>query len=318
MVPDAPDNPSMHLLIPFAAPLSDAGRDALKTLALPHLAALLAGAGDPARDDGDELSLTPPQERARARALGLAGGDGELPWAAWQAARDGLAADRPDHVAWGLLTPAHWHVGTDQVTLADPEDLQLDAAASRAFLDAVHDLFASEGFGLVWGAPLRWYLGHESLAGMPTASLDRVVGRNVDPWLPPSRAARLWRRLQNEVQMRLHGHPLNEAREARGLLPVNSLWLSGCGVRQPARADADPTVDDRLRRPALAEDWAAWQAAWQALDAGPVAALRGHAATLTLCGERGAAQWTLQPPTTWQALAARWRRADPRALLETL
>lgn len=315
MVPERPDNHRMHLLIPFAAPLSEAGREALKTLALPQLAALLATAGDPVRDEGDELSLTPPHERVLARALGLAGGDGQLPWAAWQAARDGR---EPDDLAWGLLTPAHWHVGTDQVTLADPEDLQLDATASQAFLDAVHDLFASEGFVLVWGAPLRWHLAHESLAELATASLDRVIGRNVDPWLPPSRAARLWRRLQNEVQMRLYGHPLNAQREARGLPPVNSVWLSGCGVRQTATAGADVAVDDRLRRPALAEDWAAWRAAWQALDAGPVAALRGRAATLTLCGERAAAQWTLQPPSAWQALSARLRRGDPRALLETL
>jgi len=29
----------------------------------------------------------------------------------------------------------------------------------------------------------------------------------------------------NELQMQLHDHPLNQAREARGELPVNSLWL---------------------------------------------------------------------------------------------
>lgn len=316
MVPERPDNPRMHLLIPFAAPLSEAGREATKTLALPQLAALLATAGEPVRDDGDELSLTPPHERALARALGLAGGDGQLPWAAWLAERDGHPAD---DLVWGLLTPAHWHVGTEQVTLADPEDLQLDAASSRAFLDAVRDLFESEGFVLAWGAPLRWYLAHESLADFATASPDRVIGRNVDRWLPPSRPARLWRRLQNEVQMRLYGHPLNAEREARGLPPVNSVWLSGCGVRQSGHAGAGPaTIDDRLRRPALAEDWAAWTAAWQALDAGPVAALRGRAATLTLCGERGAAQWSLQPPSVWQALAARFRGSDPRVWLEAL
>ena len=32
----------MHLLIPFAAPLSEAGRQALRSLQLPHLQAVLA------------------------------------------------------------------------------------------------------------------------------------------------------------------------------------------------------------------------------------------------------------------------------------
>ena len=38
--------------------------------------------------------------------------------------------------------------------------------------------------------------------------------------------------LAGEVQMLLYSHPLNDAREAQGALPVNSFWLSGCGMRQ--------------------------------------------------------------------------------------
>ncbi|RVT51052.1 hypothetical protein [Rubrivivax albus] len=308
----------MHLLIPFAAPLSDGGRHALTTLDLPQLAGLLSTAGAPALDSADETSLSPPHERALARALGLAGVDGCLPWAAWRAAQDGVNVASPHDLCWGLLTPGHWHLGTDHVTMLDPDELGLDEAASHALLEAVHDLFESEGFLLVYGAPTRWYLAHESLTHLAVASPDRVIGRNVDPWLPPSRDARLWRRLQNEVQMRLHTHPLNAAREAQGRLPVNSLWLSGCGVRQPATWPGDLVVDDRLRRSALAEDWASWLDAWGALDAGPVAALRGRSAKLTLCGERTAATWTLTPPGALQRLAARWRRTDMRALLEGL
>ena len=74
---------------------------------------------------------------------------------------------------------------------------------------------------------------------------------------------------------------------------MNSFWLSGCGVRQ-ASDDAAVDSDARLRRPLLEGDWAAWSAAWRALDAGPVARLldaadaRGAAPALTLCGERDA------------------------------
>ena len=313
MVPDGRDNPRMHLMIPFAAPGSEAGRQALAALSLPNLAALLAGAGEPERDDGDEMSLSPPHERALARAIGLAGPDGGLPWGAWRAAQDGHP---PDDLAWGLLTPCHWHLATDQVTLTDPDDLQLDESTSRGLLDAVHGLFDSEGFVLLYGAPTRWYLAHPSLKELPTASPDRVIGRSIDPWLP--RGARLWRRLQNEVQMRWHEHPLNAEREARGLPPVNSLWLSGCGLHQPVDRPAGLVIDDRLRRPALAEDWGAWMAAWQALDAGPVAALKGRDARLTLCGERALADWSLRPPTLLLRAVARFRRTDPRALLESL
>src|SRR5690606_16353949 len=134
----------------------------------------------------------------------------------------------------------------------------------------VHPLFDSEGYVLTWGAPLRWYVAHESLSELPTASIDRVIGRNVDRWLPGEPQARLLRRLQNEVQMLLYTHPLNEAREARGALPVNSFWLSGCGRHQAGAEPGELQLDDSLRAPLLAGDWVAWARAWRALDEGPV------------------------------------------------
>jgi hypothetical protein len=167
---------------------------------------------------------------------------------------------------------------------------------------------------LHWGAPLRWYAAHESLAGLRCASPDRVIGRNVDAWLPADPAARLFRRLQNEVQMLLYEHPLNERREAQGLLPVNSFWLSGCGVAQPVAGPA-PRVEERLRRAALGEDWAAWVKAWDVLDAELAAA---PPATLTLCGERSAACFERTPPGVMQRLRTLFHRAAPRELLATL
>jgi hypothetical protein len=305
----APDNAPMHLLIPFAAPLSEPGRQAAATMGLPHLQALLGRLTLGRRDEADEWSLSPPHERALARALGLQGGNGLVPWAARQAQADGV--DTGD-LAWGLLTPTHWHLGTEQVSLIDPAQLLLNEATSRALFDAVLPLFASDGYLLRWGAPLRWYAAHESLAQLPCAALDRVLGRNVDAWLGNDPATRRVRRLQAEVQMFLHTHPINEQRQAQGLLSVNSFWLSGCGVAQAATGAA-PQVDERLRAPAVADDWAAWVKAWQTLDAGPLAALNtaaqgGQAVQLTLCGERASATWASAP----RSLLAKLRSAVSR------
>ncbi len=309
----------MQLLIPFAAPLPEAGREAAAGLALPNLQDLLARLAETGRDEGDEWSLSPPHERALALALGLRGAAGRLPFAARLAAADGIAVG---DLAWGLLTPAHWHLGTDQVSLIDPALLMLDDATSCAFFEAVRDLFASAGFVLQYGTPLRWYVAHESLAALPTASLDRVIGRNVDAWLGSEPAARSIRRLQSEVQMLLHSHPLNERREAQGLLPVNSFWLSHCGAAQAATGAA-PEIDDRLRSPALAGDWAAWARAWQTLDEGPLAALvaaarRGEPVRLTLCGERSWACFEPAAGGLLERLRARWSPPRAAAVLGSL
>jgi hypothetical protein len=104
----------------------------------------------------------------------------------------------------------------------------------------------------------------------------------------------------------LHAHPHNAEREARGLLPVNSVWVSGTGVRQ-VRGPGTATLDTRLREPALAGNGPAWQRAWQSLDEGPLAALleralRGEPVALTLAGERGSV--TLAGPA--RPRLARW------------
>lgn len=309
----------MHLLIPFAAPLSEAGRQAAAQLALPHLQALLTRCAEVQRDEADAWSFSPPHERALALALGWQGASGLLPWAARAAQADGIATG---DVAWGLMTPAHWHLGTEQVSLLDPAGLMLDETTARALFETIAPLFTSEGYALHFANAQRWYLAHESLAVLATASIDRVIGRNVDGWMGAEPAARRIRRLQSEVQMLLYTHPLNDERATRGLLPVNSFWLSGCGVAQP-EVGKPPTVDERLRGPALADDWAAWSKAWETLDAGPMAALRaqaeaGKTAALTLCGERGWARFEAAPRSLLQKVRGLWAPVAPRAVLETL
>lgn len=313
----------MHLLIPFASALSDAASHVLRDLALPNLSALLVRLPLAQRDDADAYTLSPPHERALAAAAGWQGADGCLPFAAQAAARDGISVE---DLAWGLVTPSHWHVGRDHVTLADPAALDLGEAESRAAFEAVRELFESEGFRLEWGAPSRWYAAHESLVDMPCASLDRVIGRNVELWMRGSEArsgsAKLVRRLQSELQLLLYPHALNDAREQRGALTLNSFWLSGCGRAQPD-ADLPPEVDDALRSPLLAEDWVGWAEAWRALDRGVLGELlaasrAGEPVALTLCGERSALRFESAPQSLWQKLGSRFKSPEPHAVLEAL
>ena len=304
----------MHLIVPFAGTVSDAGQQALQTLQLPQLDRALARLQPGTVLGSDAYSPNPPHEQALAAALGWPHApDVALPFAARQAAALGLDAGQP----WALLTPVHLHVGTDQVSLTPPATLLLDEAGSRAVLEAVRPLFESEGFTLHWAAPLQWLATHALFDGLATASLDRVSGRNVDLWLPDHRSARLIRRLQNEVQMLLYTHALNDQREAAGLPTVNSFWLSHCG-RLPAAQLALPTVDDRLREPALHEDWAAWCDAWRALDAGAIADVAAAGGQLTLCGERFARSYTPAPQGLWRRLTGAFRQPSANAALESL
>lgn len=313
----------MHLLIPFASALSDAATHVIGDLALPNLARLLARLALRRRDDAEVFTLSPPHERALAAAWGWHGADGCLPFAAHAAAADGIVVGDS---AWGLVTPAHWHVGRDHVTLIDPAQLNLTEAESRAAFDTVRGLFESEGFRIEWGAPMRWYASHEIFADLPSASLDRVIGRNVDVWMRPgahvSGAAKLMRRLQSELQLLLYPHALNDERDAREALTLNSFWLSGCGRAQAVTGEP-VQVDESLRAPLLGEDWAAWAEAWRAVDAGPVAALlvddkAGRPVALTLCGDRGAHRFESAPRSFWRRLGFNGKAPTPAAALAAL
>lgn len=290
----ATDRP--HLILPFASSQSEACQQALSHLDDPqrfsHLHALLARLTLVTRREGDEYALSLPHERVVAESLGWdALPDGALPWAALQARQAGVEVGQQ---AWGCLTPCHWSMGRDTLTVIDPQALQLSEADSRALLAILRPWFEDEGWTLVYSQPTRWYASHPTLQGLPTASLDRVIGRNPDLWMPDHPQARLIRRLQNEVQMLMYQEPLNEAREAAGQLAVNSFWLSGCGrlpAATPPGLAEDEQVLDLLRAPLLAGDMGAWIEAWQALEA---TVLRqacatldaGGALALSLCGER--------------------------------
>ncbi|MBV8502460.1 MAG: hypothetical protein JO006_12175 [Paucibacter sp.] len=289
----------MHLLIPHASALGEEATQTLAGLTLPNLSHLLGAWQARERHGSDEFSPDLPHEAA------LAALRGEAPAvAAWRAAELGLPGERP----WALLTPLHLAVSLDQVTAHAAE---LSEADSQLLFEDLAELWpAAEGWSAHWAGPAEWLVSHDSLAGVASASIDRVVQRNIAPWLPE---ARRLRSLQNEVQMLLHRHPLNEIRAA----PVNSVWISGCGASTKA-LPAEVRVDWRLRAPLLAGDWQAWAAAWQALDAELLALAP---ASLTLCGERfaqvfgpGAAGGLVQ--RLWQRVAP--PRADVASLLATL
>jgi hypothetical protein len=327
---------TLHLIVSHAGAADDPRRQALAGLRLPHLSRLLSRLErlpDEVAPAEPDRSLNLPHERAQARALGLPGEDGYLPWAAWRQASAGHAADG---AAFARLTPCHWAVGSDHIALRDPDALQLSDQESQNLLAAMQPYFTEDGLAVQWESALCWSARGDLLQDLPCASLDRVIGRRIDDWLPRTAAARPIRRLQQEMQMLLYTHPVNEDREQRGLLPVNSFWVDGAGalpVGWMASGKAEVHLDERLRGPTLQGDIAAWSLAWQQLDSEALPPLlqaleAGRAVQVTLAGERAAAafgppsggeQGLTRAITRWLArTSAPWRSPRHAQVLDTL
>lgn len=310
---------TLRLIVPYAHGSAEGSHQALAQLALPNLLQLSRLLRPGARRTLDEDSPALPHECALAQALGLPEGESldaaPSPWAAWDALQC-LGADTREH-AWAWISPCHWQVGSSHIAMSDPQALALSEAESRALLDILAPFFKDDGIELHYQSPERWLARGEVFRQLNAASLDRVIGRSIDSWMPQGPSANQLRRLQTETQMLLYTHAFSEARQGRGAQAINSFWISGCGaLPQGWQAPKEvPHVVDDLRNPALAGDWGAWAAAWQQLDAGPIAqwlnaARQGAPVDLTLCGELALQSWH-GPRNGWLSkLAGQWQGSN--------
>ena len=93
--------------------------------------------------------------------------------------------------------------------------------------------FEQDGIALEYDAPTLWLAHGELFRDLATASLDRVVGRTIDDWMPRAPEARTLRRLQQEMQMLLYTHAVNE--RARARRPAAGQFVLGQRHRRAAR-----------------------------------------------------------------------------------
>ncbi|HLX79185.1 MAG TPA: hypothetical protein VKS43_01240 [Burkholderiales bacterium] len=132
----------------------------------------------------------------------------------------------PGAQTWLRADPVHLRADRDRLILVPSHAFSITAAEAEALAGALAPLLAGK-FTLFPLQPGQWCLRIEregESAGSSNAPIE-IAGADVDPHLPP----RQWHPLLTEIQMALYGHPVNTAREARGVPVINSVWLWGAG-----------------------------------------------------------------------------------------
>ncbi len=145
--------------------------------------------------------------------------------------------------SWMRADPAHLRLNRDQLVLVPAGAFSLAAVEAEALAESLNRHFT----GQLTFYPLsaeRWCVRLESLAapGLRTATPVEVAGRDINRHLPSGEGSKRWHSILNEIQMVLHEHPVNEAREARGEPAVNSVWLWGAGKMPSGTAAAFQSV----------------------------------------------------------------------------
>ncbi|MEX0828277.1 MAG: hypothetical protein WD005_04930 [Haliea sp.] len=122
--------------------------------------------------------------------------------------------------------PVHLAPGREGMVLFDSGHFSLQQAEVAALSAAIAPLLKESGYRLETPVPDRWYLLSEQPFGITSSALYNVAGGDIGMHLPTERE---WRQFFNELQMLLHECEVNQARETRGELPINSLWFWGEG-----------------------------------------------------------------------------------------
>jgi hypothetical protein len=204
----------------------EAARDAaIQPLELPHFDWLLRFA------DGARIA-----DWRQALAEDLGRPDLAAPGPAALAARE-LLREPAGESAW-LATPVRLEARLDHVRMLERGLPRLAVAEragwreefARAFSPyALHDA-GPRGFLLTGVAPTQFATVD------PARLLDADIGRALPSGLP----ARELRRLAAEIEMWMHGLPINLARERAGLPRLSTLWLWGGGTAAPAPPGPSP------------------------------------------------------------------------------
>ena len=298
----------LTLVLPFALPNAELAADLLKVLQAPALAALLSRTSTCDLETFDNAKRLLPHEAWLAHALELSPApNGEAAQAAFatQAMRGYGLVPEPGG-RYFLLHPAHLAIARSHISLEDLRQLKLSEADGRALFDIASPYFDEIGQPLAYGDAGTWFMRADGWSDLQCASPDAATTQDLSVWMPEGEHARAARRLQNEVQMLWHEHPVNAAREARGLKAVNAFWLWGgsqaasvpapasarcaaslhagdapgwlAALAEPARRDASPNsvladqsdaiiVPGSLIEAAQAQEWGMWLQQLQALEA---------------------------------------------------
>ena len=207
-----------HLLLPDLFWPERGQRDMYRGVATPALERLLA-------KGRHEAGVTASAEAWLCHRFEL-DEHGEIPAAPYCLLADG---GEPGEHYWLRADPVHLRLESGRLVLADSGAFPLSQQEAENLTDSLNAHFARDGLQFYPLRPDRWYLRVAQTPALETTPLAQAAGRSIDPLLPRGADAAAWQARMNEIQMLLHGHAVNEQREASGELAINSVWLWGGG-----------------------------------------------------------------------------------------
>ncbi len=325
----------MRFIVPYLFPPGRLRDAALAGVRLPALETLCARGR---RQTGAAGGL----EAALAELLGV-GAQGSAPLAPYLLKAEGM---EPGDTWWLRVEAVHLQVRREGLVPMMGAAVAMTAAEAAALHAGLTEHFGA-ALPLVATPGGDWYWPRTTPLGLDLPPPGAATGRALAP--PSIRWMIGWQKLMNEIQMLLHDHPVNRAREAAGQPAINSLWLWGEGrwapppltaakiyadhplARQlalglglacrplPGRWDGTPVrsaivvLDGLLEAGQYGDAWA-WRAALQELERDWLAPLLKAGRRCVLHDPQSGTLLHWRPMMAWKF----WRRTAPLAVVNPL
>jgi hypothetical protein len=204
-----------------------------------------------AADDVDSAAkagrVLPGLEQLARFGQASAAQDGWRPWLAHWLGRDDLAKAAPAAIAASVsadggssawfATPVHLLASLTSLHLDYRGLLRLPPGELQRLAQDFASVFGDSGFYLQPTGSGLFILRSRSAIDARTTEPARAVAGELRAFQPVGADAGVLKRLNGELEMWLHSHPINDERARRGELPLSTLWLWGGG--QPLQRQGD-------------------------------------------------------------------------------
>ena len=149
---------------------------------------------------------------------------------------------------WLRADPVNLQPDRDTALMAGHEELALTQDEADTLVEQINTHFADEPWLLYTFAPHRWYLRLDKIPDLKTTPLPKVLGEDINAFMPTGDDADYWSKIMNELQMLIHGSNVNFERESRNKWTANSVWLWGGGCLPEVKLNSyyDKTITDNL------------------------------------------------------------------------
>ncbi|MGL4767723.1 MAG: hypothetical protein ACRCV6_06555 [Formosimonas sp.] len=216
---------------------------------------------------------------------------------------------------WFCLTPVHWQAGRDKVHLVELDDI--DVQEAKQLLEVIAPWLNEWDWHVHVTAPNQWFVRANAPFDYQAPSLAVAQSDQLEHFLPQGQDLKRWQTLLTEIQMAWHEHPVNQARQANGRLPINSVWLDNTSsalkwmpntvkewqeTQKEVQTFSLPNVHDHLAELNVA------------LAATLIELNQNQTATFTLLGDNWQQDITFKKITLWTRIKNKMRRHKPAPL----